>query len=315
MWQPTGELAELIDRQAGAVSRRQLMAAGLSPAQAGQPVRSGRWQPLFPGVYATFTGSVTYRTRVHGALLAVGGEAVAGLWTALWLVGLRTRPPDRVQICVPWSYKRVAPRGVDLVQRRDFDEASVHRAARPPRTRVEVTLLDVADRLPAPDAVVGLVLEAVQRRFTAARRLEGELARRPRHRWRSLLTAVLADAGEGIASSLERHYATAVERRHGLPAGLRNHARTDADGRRRYDDVSYPDLGVVVELDGRAAHPVAEAFRDWRRDNAGAVEGRTVLRYGWADVTGRPCHLAGQVAAVLAARGWRGRLRRCPDCP
>ena len=48
-----------------------------------------------------------------------------------------------------------------------------------------------------------------------------------------------------------------------------------------------------------------------RRDNAAAVDGRTVLRYGWADVAGRPCEVAAQVADVLRAAGWRGVLRRC----
>ncbi len=70
-----------------------------------------------------------------------------------------------------------------------------------------------------------------------------------------------------------------------------------------------------VELDGVVAHPPGERWRDFRRDNAGVVDGIVTLRYGWADVTGRPCEVAGQVAAVLRGRGWAGSVRPCgPSC-
>jgi hypothetical protein len=48
-----------------------------------------------------------------------------------------------------------------------------------------------------------------------------------------------------------------------------------------------------------------------RRDNAAVVDGRRVLRYGWADVAGQPCAVAAQVATVLRASGWSGTARRC----
>jgi hypothetical protein len=55
--------------------------------------------------------------------------------------------------------------------------------------------------------------------------------------------------------------------------------------------------------------------RDNRRDNAAAADGIFTLRYGWADVTERPCETAREVAAVLGQRGWPGPLRRCgPGC-
>ena len=71
---------------------------------------------------------------------------------------------------------------------------------------------------------------------------------------------------------------------------------------------------TVVELDGRAAHPADEAFRDHRRDGA-AVAGDVVLRYGWRDVVDHPCQVAAEVAAVLQRRGWSGTPLPCgPRC-
>ena len=75
--------------------------------------------------------------------------------------------------------------------------------------------------------------------------------------------------------------------------------------------LTYQAYGVVVELDGRVAHPEELRWRDIRRDNATAAAGQQTLRYGWADVTERPCEVAGEVGALLLGRGWDGRLRRC----
>ena len=38
------------------------------------------------------------------------------------------------------------------------------------------------------------------------------------------------------------------------------------------------------------------------------------LRYGSADVRGRACEVAAQIAAVLRARGWSGTVTGCPRC-
>ena len=42
------------------------------------------------------------------------------------------------------------------------------------------------------------------------------------------------------------------------------------------------------------------------RDNRSALRSETTLRYGWADVTGRRCAVARQVASLLRDRGWTG---------
>ncbi len=89
--------------------------------------------------------------------------------------------------------------------------------------------------------------------------------------------------------------------------------RHPAPARRR--DIHYRACRLAVELDGKASHPGEQRWQDARRDNAAAADGIVTLRYGWADVTERPCETARQVATVLAGRGWRGTLRPCgPGC-
>jgi very-short-patch-repair endonuclease len=132
--------------------------------------------------------------------------------------------------------------------------------------------------------------------------------------WREELVAALGDVAAGAQSSLELRYLRDVERAHGLPGGSRQQAVIRPGGR-YYDDVRYPEFGVVVELDGRPAHPDEARWRDIRRDNTSVAQGRRVLRYGWADVTARPCDVAAQVGEVLHACGWTGAARSCrADC-
>ncbi|UZN05171.1 DUF559 domain-containing protein [Cellulomonas sp. S1-8] len=68
-------------------------------------------------------------------------------------------------------------------------------------------------------------------------------------------------------------------------------------------DVWFEDVRLVVEIDGRVAHG-ADRFQDDRtRQNLLVGAGCTVLRYTWADVTGRPVHVLAQILTT------RQRLR------
>jgi hypothetical protein len=78
--------------------------------------------------------------------------------------------------------------------------------------------------------------------------------------------------------------------------------------------VLYREYGVVVELDGRLGHTELGRFRDMDRDNAAGLDGLFTLRYGGADLWGRPCAVAAQVAAALRQRGWAGLPTRCSRC-
>ena len=83
-----------------------------------------------------------------------------------------------------------------------------------------------------------------------------------------------------------------------------------------YLDNLYEEYGVCAELDGTAAHPADEQWRDKRRDNAIAVQGIVTLRFGLLDLGDRRCATANDVAAVLRMRGWMGAAHPCarPVC-
>jgi hypothetical protein len=190
-----------------------------------------------------------------------------------------------------------------------------HPSRTPPQTRLEDTVLDLIDEAVTEDSVVDVVLRACQRRLTTAARLALRARGRKRLRWRRLVGELVAEVQAGVLSALERRYYRDVERPHGLPRGSRN--RTEGRrGRRRYRDVRYRRWRVVVELDGRAAHPDEWQEADDIRDNElVADEDTRTLRYGWRSVTASPCTTAAQVGRTLRSRGWPGRLTSCgPAC-
>ncbi len=152
------------------------------------------------------------------------------------------------------------------------------------------------------------------RRPPTADRLLDALAARPRIRRRDFLRDVLLDVRDGTYSVLEHHYLTKIERRHRLPKPIRQ-SRTTV-GRHGFRDLEYPDLGVIIELDGRMAHDNALARdRDMERDLDAAVDADCLtLRLGYRQVVGRPCQTTHKMARALRNRGWQGTPTRCPDC-
>ncbi|PZS29960.1 MAG: hypothetical protein DLM59_11945 [Pseudonocardiales bacterium] len=304
-------LDQLLDHQSGVVSRQQANAHGITDNAIAAHVLGGRWQRIHPGTYATFTGPLPRAAQLWAALLYAGADAVLCGPTAAEVDGLIERPREAsVHVLVP-IHRRVRPqRGIRVHRSRSHAQHG-RRAAAPPRTRVEDTVLDLVARATTADQALAIVANACQRRRTTANRLASTVTTRRNLRWRSPVLAALRDIAEGAHSLLEIRYLRDVERRHRLPEGRRQRAVLRG-ARREWTDVSYDDYATCVELDGRLGHDqVTDAWRDMRRDNRAALAGEVSLRYGWLDVTGRACAVAGEVAEVLRARGWAGQPRRC----
>jgi hypothetical protein len=307
-------LGELAAGQAGVVARRQLRALGVPRTLVRSHLRGHRWQRVLPGTFVVFTGPLPFPTRVWAAILYAGPNATASHETAAWLWGLETHPPVVVDVTVPHARRHRATRpGVRVRQSRHLLERR-HPVLVPPRTRIEDTVLDLTDAARSPEPVIGVVLRACQNRLTTAGRLATRARSRRRLRWRKLIAELLADARDGATTPLERRYARDVERAHGLPRGRRNLAE-GPPRRRRYRDVRYLRWRLVVELDGRAAHPAHERERDDLRDNELVeADGTLTLRYGWVSVSARPCRTAAQIVRVLRSAGWTGKTIRCGPC-
>jgi hypothetical protein len=277
-------------------------------------VRRGLWRPVHPGVYATFTGELTRRTRLWAAVLSAGPGAALSHETAAELQRLADKPSEMIHLTVPAGRRVSAVEGVSLHRSGRAVEA-VLGGSQPPRTRIEETVLDLIHTARTFDDVCGWVTRAIARELTDEAMLQAAMKARQRLRWRNDLQQLIAAAAGGDHSVLEFRYHRDVERAHGLPESARQVAFTTRDGRRGRRDRVYEPYGVVIELDGRLAHQPEDKWRDTSRDNAAAADGQQTLRYGWSQVKWQPCETAAEVARMLRRNGWEGRPRTCsPAC-
>lgn len=308
-----GPCLQLLSRQSGVITSQQAQAAGVSARQIANLLEDGRWQRVQFGVYATFTGEPPRHALLWAAALRAGPRAILSHQTAAELDGLIEGRSKLIHVTVPHPRHRQPIAGI-AIHRTSRSIGIKEQRGLPPRTMTEETVLDLAQDAASFDDVISLLARACQRRLTKPFLLDETLSQRARMRWRAEIRLALLDVADGVQSPLEFRYRRYVERAHGLPRPDRQ-ALAVQHGSRIYRDVHYRSYQVTVELDGSASHPDERRWEDKRRDNAAAAEGIMTLRYGWADVTERPCQTAREIATVLANRGWSGTLGRCgPGC-
>jgi hypothetical protein len=306
-------LSELVNLQRGVLSRQQALGAGVSAHLIKTRVRGGRWRQIQLGVYATFTGQCGREALMWAAVLRAGAGAALSHHSAAELDRLTSAPVPLIHVTVPASRRVVAGPGLIVHMSRHILRAR-HPSRLPPRTRIEETVLDLAGTARTAGDAFEWLFRACSGRHTTPERVLATMEARKKLRWRAELTGALGDVAQGVHSGLEYRYLRDVERPHGLPAAIRQ-ARVVRGQRVQYRDVLYEEYGVVVEIDGAAAHPPESRWLDTHRDNASAAAGMITLRYSWADVMTRPCAIAAEVGAVLLWRGWPGALRPCgPAC-
>jgi len=300
---------ELAHVQAGVLSRRQALDKGMSPDAIDWRVRNGRWQVLHRGVYSVFTGPPSRGAALWAAIQVAGSGAALSHETAAELFKLTDRPSTAIHVTIPERRRVASPPGV-VIHRSSRIHEAVHPSLQPSRTRIEETVLDLAELATNFEGAFGLVCTACQRRLTTADLVREAMTKRIKLRWRADLAEALGDIASGTHSLLEYRYVRRVERAHRLPEATRQF-RTGSDGRNRYLDNLYREYGLCVELDGRQAHPDDLRWLDQRRANAITAQGIRILRYSWTDVDQRPCETASQVGVLLGALGWPGSARAC----
>ena len=308
-------LRNLARHQYGVVSRSQALRSGLTADVIKFRVRSDRWRQIRPGVYTTFTGVAGRKAQLWAALLSAGPGAILSHETAAELHRLIDKASDAIHVTVPWQRRITAASGISLHRSTRTGE-TVLGHSNPPRTKIEETVLDLMQTAATFDDVCRWVTSAFARDLTDEAGLRQAMSARTKLRWRADLDELIAAAASGDHSVLEYRYDRDVERAHGLPEARSQVPFIGPGGRRGRRDRVYEDYGVIVELDGRVAHPVEDQWKDKARDNAAAVAGLQTLRYSWTQVRREPCQIAVEVATVLRKQGWRGRPRACsPVCP
>jgi len=135
--------AEIAHWQAGAISRQQLLDAGLSTKLIERRLLRGRWQQLYRGVYAVFSGPPPRQAWLWAAVLRAGPDAVLSHLTAAELHGLTDAPAEAIFVTVP-STRRVSTPGIVVRHSARISEARQPNRE-PPRTSVEETVFDLTE--------------------------------------------------------------------------------------------------------------------------------------------------------------------------
>jgi hypothetical protein len=302
------EIVRLLAGQGQTIARSQAIAMGLDRESLRNRLRYGDWQRLETGVYAAFTGAPKREAEIWAALLRTGPGATLSHWTAAERHGLVDKPSPAIHVMVPAERHpaRWAKIPGIVIHRSSILDRARHPAMVPPCTRVEHTVLDLIEAAGSFDEAYDWICRAVGRRRTTAARLRMAMDARARMRWRRDIELALGDVAEGVLSLLELRYVRGVERPHGLPAAKRQAMVRQQTGS-RYLDNFYEAYLACVELDGAAAHPEDEQWRDKDRDRWNAVHEKIdTIRVGFpgsgtssVNARPRPKSPNGSAAAVL----------------
>ena len=313
-------LGQVLRDQDGVLDAAQASAAGITLESLKNQLRYGRWQRVHRGVYAAFSGAPTRRAELWAALLRAGPDAILSHQTAAELYGLLDGQCPVIHVTVPHDSNPARCGRISgvVVHRSRSTSRSRHPVLTPPRTRVEDTVLDLIECARSFDEAYDWICRAIGRRRTTPERIRKAMDSRPRMRWRRDVELALGDASEGALSLLELRYVRGVERPHGLPAAKRQ-ARVRQQTGNRYLDNLYEEYRACVEVDGTAAHPEDEQWRDKRRDRWNSVHEKIeTIRVGFRDLRDQRsrCETAADVTKWLSGRGPAvGHACSRPDCP
>jgi very-short-patch-repair endonuclease len=232
------------------------------------------------------------------AVLAGGEDAVLSHASAAAAWDLRPVGAGRIHVTVPGWTGRAIRAGIRVHRSvaLELHETTNHRGI--PITTPIRTLMDLAAILKGRPLEQALD-RAEQLRLVDFAELSHNLEARPTRPGSPSLQAMLSRYTAGVTftrSELEERLLALCDD-HGLP---RPHVNIRIEGMEV--DFAWRDARLVVEVDGYAYHRSPRAFEDDRaRDVALAVAGWTVLRFTWAQVTGRPGWVAEAIRNRLAS--------------
>lgn len=303
---PQGKRWDVVRRiaedQHGVMSRPQLYAAGITRSEVRAHVRAGRWRHLSDQAVALHNTELDQSAHFWAAVLQGGRRAQLDGVASLIASGLERFTIDRIRVTVPRGARTRRTRFYDVRQSRRW-AASDRLSPGVPRTRVPVAAIRAA-LWAASDRQASLVLAmVVQQRMASPTQLGEEALRIRRDKRRTLIHVVIGDLLDGAQALGELDVVRELKRR-GLPLPERQVLRRDKRNR-YYLDLYWPDLGVVVEIDG-VHHSWAEnVVGDALRQNSLALTGDVVLRLPLLGLRLQPDDFFRQIADALSAAAVR----------
>lgn len=300
MDKPDMVLARLAAGQHGIVSRSQALAEGLTDNHLHRR-RGGLLVPMHEGVFRHAAVPLTWRGRIHGAVLATGPEAVASHRSAARLEGLDGVPLWRPEVTSSDPDPTVR-RGVTVHRTTLLDARDRTTVDGIPVTTIPRTLLDLGAVVPygvvehaTQDAIIRKLVEPAS--LVAVLERVGGRGRRGTAALRSVVRHAIPD--EKLQSMLELKLLALIHRLAIEPPELQ-YELVCIDGRRVRLDFAWPALRIAVEADGHRWHSTSAQLRhDLARSRSIQASGYAHHRYGWADTVESPVATLDELRRIL----------------
>jgi hypothetical protein len=246
------ELADLVRRQWGVITRAQLEALGMRDKGISEWVRSGRLRRLYRGVYAVGHDRLRLEGRWLAAVLACGPGAVLSHRDAAQLWELRQSRSAVIDVTVPTRSGRRKQAGIRIHRSGRLAPSEVTVRDGIPVTTVARTLLDLADVLDRHALKRAITQAEYVNRFDLAA-LNAVVQNNPGRCGAKLREAAMGRRHR-TRSGLELRFLDLVER-HGVEEP------ETAVWFEGYElDFVWRRVGLVVEIDGVAAHRTRSAI-------------------------------------------------------
>jgi very-short-patch-repair endonuclease len=294
--------ARLAREQCGAVSRRQLQAAGVPRWLVRLELRAHRWQGAGQQTVVVHNGPLDAAARRWVAVLEAGPRAALDGVSALQAAGLDVLTDAEVVVAVPRGARRRRIRGVRVRETRRYRSQDVVRTGIP-RTAPAVAALHAALWAVTDKQATYLLTLVVQQGLCRPADLSDAATAVRRHPRRRLVAQVVLDLADGSRSLGELDVARAMRGR-GLPEPARQAVRQRASGT-EYLDADFPDHDVTIEVDGVHHDLPVQRLADLVRDVGLATEGRTVVRIPLVAWRLDEDAVLDALEGLFRARGWR----------
>jgi hypothetical protein len=250
---------ELMRRQLGNVSRRQLLALGMGNGAIRYRLRTKALATRSDGVYCQTPARRDPPALIAAAVLAGGPHALASHTSAAYLWGFITEWEQPPEITLTQGDRR--PRHILTHHCQSLsrsDRSLQHGVTVTSRAR---TVLDLAPSLPA-DKLTRLVNDARRNHHLSLDALSDVLDRNPYHPGTKLLRPFVEDPSNPTDSEFEDMFRAFIAK-YELPTPLIN-----IDRKAGRADAFFPDHNLIVELDGWEFHRDRQAFEDDRERDA-----------------------------------------------
>ncbi len=299
---PELRVMELASRQSGYVTRRQAIACGMSADAIDRRVNSKRWSRIKPGLYLVSGYSASTRGLLVAATATLG--AVVSHESAAEIHGF---PGTKRGIAVVTVRVRKTYRFPDVVvhQLTDLTDDQIVEVEALPVTSPIRTGVDLAARM-GPHSIGRIIDHIVlqgQGTLDEVCDLVLKLARHGKPGMKCMHKVLEARAGGSfLGESQLEAMALRLFREWDLPEPVPQLAlpwRSSVNGR---VDFAYPEVRLIIELDGRAWHTTLEAFEsDRMRDNHAQLAGWRVLRITYRMLKDNPQMVRDMIRRALAS--------------